>query len=386
MFRASADIDLNGHPRILGRYSSGRPGPTLICVGGLHGNEPMGVRALEAVLASLRERALEVAGTFLALVGNRHALAANRRFITEDLNRGWTRERLQQAYRPDENRILSEARERAELLEVLQEELDRSESCYFLDLHTTSADSGPFMVFGDTLRNRGFVRRFPVTRILGLEEMIEGPLLDYMSRRGAVAAAFEAGEHTSPESLEPHQAAVWVAIEAAGLLSPDERCAPVRPSREKLARRSRGLPRVVEVRHRHPVWRRDQFRMGEGYLNFQPVRKGEVLARDRHGIIRAPESGRILMPLYQEQGEDGFFIVREVRPIWLHLSARLRRIPHGAWLDWLPGVRRDPTRKETFLVDVQVARWFRSHFFHLLGYRRRRQSDGRLAVYSRRRE
>ena len=35
---------------LIGTHAGERPGPLLVCVGGVHGNEPAGVRALEAVL------------------------------------------------------------------------------------------------------------------------------------------------------------------------------------------------------------------------------------------------------------------------------------------------------------------------------------------------
>ncbi len=78
---------------------------------------------------------------------------------------------------------------------------------------------------------------------------------------------------------------------------------------EMLEQASRDLPRAHQVRHRHPVQPRDQFRMEPDLVNFQSVRKNQLLARDQNGEIRSPRPGRILMPLYQAQGDDGFFIV-----------------------------------------------------------------------------
>jgi succinylglutamate desuccinylase len=52
--------------------------------------------------------------------------------------------------------------------------------------------------------------------------------------------------------------------------------------------------------------------MQPDYKNFQAVEKGELLALDKHGEIRADEDGLILMPLYQKQGDDGFFLVRRI--------------------------------------------------------------------------
>ena len=60
----------------------------------------------------------------------------------------------------------------------------------------------------------------------------------------------------------------------------------------------------------HSITPEDDFRMVPDYKNFQEVKSGEILAYDRHGPIKAVDDGMILMPLYQEQGEDGFFLIR----------------------------------------------------------------------------
>jgi succinylglutamate desuccinylase len=52
--------------------------------------------------------------------------------------------------------------------------------------------------------------------------------------------------------------------------------------------------------------------MRPGYVNFQPIQQGEHLANDTTGPVLAPEDGLILMPLYQPQGSDGFFVVQEI--------------------------------------------------------------------------
>lgn len=62
----------------------------------------------------------------------------------------------------------------------------------------------------------------------------------------------------------------------------------------------------MEVRHRHPIVPDDEFRMGEGFRTFQNIVAGQLLAHDRRGEVHASESGRILLPLYQGLGSDGF--------------------------------------------------------------------------------
>ena len=52
--------------------------------------------------------------------------------------------------------------------------------------------------------------------------------------------------------------------------------------------------------------------MNLGYRNFQRVHKGDLLGRDIEGDVIAPHSGYIMMPLYQKQGEEGFFITKDI--------------------------------------------------------------------------
>ena len=140
---------------------------------------------------------------------------------------------------------------------------------------------------------------------------------------------------------------------------------------------------MVEIRYRHNILPGEGFFMKPGFENFDAIRKGDLLASDRHGEIRSLETGYILMPLYQSQGNDGFFLVRRVRPFWLRLSACLRAIGVGNVLQYLPGVER--RGNDTLAVNSKIARWFVVEILHLLGYRRQRPENG-TQVFRRRRE
>ena len=54
------------------------------------------------------------------------------------------------------------------------------------------------------------------------------------------------------------------------------------------------------------------------------------------------------------------------------------------FMHWLPGVSLDPDDRETLIVNTQVARLFPLQIFHLLGFRRRRWTGGKLVVSRRR--
>lgn len=378
-----------GHPddgprsleRVLGRVDGARPGPTLIGVGGLHGNETAGVDALERVLDGLAPRAGLMRGRFVALTGNRGALRAGRRYLRRDLNRVWTPERMAELHRsegPEEP--VAEGREQRELLAALDSAAAGGGlPVYVLDLHTTSGTGGAFSTVADTLANRAFALRLPVPLILGLEELVDGTLVEYLGSRGWVTAVLESGQHREERAVDRAEAGVWIAVVAAGLLAPGA-VPELAPARELLARDSGSLPRVLEMRYRHPVVAGDGFHMRPGYRNFLPVEAGEALAVQGGGEVRAPERARILMPLYQEQGEDGFFIVREFHPFWLGASTVVRRLRLGRLVHWLPGIRKLKGREHALVVDRRVARWYALQVLHLLGYRREMEEGDLLVV------
>jgi succinylglutamate desuccinylase len=371
--------------RIAGDLRGARSGPTLIVMAGIHGNEPAGLRATKRVLARLDEVRPLRCGQFAALVGNLSASRFDTRFIDLDLNRQWIPSRLARlrATEIGDDAAIEDG-EQLELLDVLCDIVSRAEGdIYFIDLHTCSAEGPPFLTVGDTLRNRSFARQFPLPLILGLEEQVDGALLEYVNNFGVVTMGVEGGQHRSQRAVECLEALIWLALLAIGLV--DEPTVPdVQQLRQTLIDASRGTPRVVEVRRRHAISSDMKFRMEPGYRNLQAIRAGALLARDKDGSIYAREDGLLLLPLYQGKGDDGFFVAREVKRQWLRVSAVLRRMRLNRLLPLLPGVRRHPTRREVLIVNTRVARLYPLDFFHLFGFRKLRASGNALLVSRRR--
>ncbi len=367
-----------GFQRILGRFGGDTLGPLVFVVAGLHGNEPSGVAALQRVVAKLHERRPSFRGELIAVAGNIGALRDGVRFIERDLNRSWS---VRSVARALNKPMTTEDREQADLVDILVPRLrDAVERTYVFDLHTTSAESVPFLTLGDTLENRLFAKRLGMPLVLGIEEQIDGTMLDYLGGFGPVALGVEAGQHEDPDSVDIHEAATWMALVEAGCLSRDTSLFDLAECRRRIAVARAGLPHVFEVVYRRAVEPGDGFRMDPGHCNFERVRAGQVIARTAAGPVRIPENGWLFLPLYQRLGDDAFFLVRPVRPVWLWMSRILRRLGIARFLPLLPGVRCARDRTDTYLVDRRVARWFVIRLFHLLGYRRIRMSP-RVVVF-----
>jgi succinylglutamate desuccinylase len=355
----------------------------MVVVAGVHGNEPAGLAAGRIVLDRLAELSPSFSGELVVLAGNTRALAQGKRYLAKDLNRQFTAERVE-AIRSSsaEQRTDPEDEEMFELLQVLDAELGASRgNAYYLDLHTTSAEGIPFVMFGDTLRNRAFASRIPLPLILGLEEQLDGTVLEFVNIQGYVTLGCEGGQHNSPDSVENHTALIWLALFDAGILG--EELPEIPASRARL-RRARGQkPHLLEVRYRHSIDPEDRFRMEPGFSNFDKVEAGRLLARDAQGDVRSRWSGWMLMPLYQGLGNDGFFLASEVRPFWLFVSMLLRRARLAIMLQLLPGVSRHRARADSLVVDTRIARWFPLEVFHLFGFRKLRW-NGPILIVSRR--
>ncbi|KAA3608648.1 MAG: hypothetical protein DWQ01_11125 [Planctomycetota bacterium] len=370
--------------RVIGRYSGRQPGPLLVCMGGMHGNEPAGVQALERVLKALRKEKPGFCGDFVGLAGNLAALEIEARFLDHDLNRAWANH-PQADFESEQVAVQlgREALEKEELLGLMTRIFqERKGEAHFMDMHTSSAEGVPFAVMGDTLRNRRFAKIFPVPTILGLEEQVEGSMLEFLNNQGWVTLGFEGGQHDAPTSVDHHEAAIWLALAAAGNL-PEEH-PRVRDSYRRLRLACLGLPRLLEVRYRHGILPGDGFRMEPGFVNFQRVHKTQVLAKDNDGEIQAYYHARMLLPLYQGAGDDGFFLGKEVNPFWLRLSAFLRWMRLSGLAPYLPGVKAHPWKPDTYMINRRIARWLVVEIFHLLGFRKRRPEFGKMVVSRRR--
>jgi predicted deacylase len=302
---------MTGVERVVGRIRGSAAGPTLIGVGGLHGNETAGVLALKRVLERLDPRGSQLRGELVALAGNRAALAEGRRYLSRDLNRSWTRDRLEEARRAG-SAAQGEDREQLELQRALDEAVESARGAVFLlDLHTTSGPGVPFSAIMDLPSNRDFALRFPVPLVLGFGELVDGTFFGYLTGRGITSMVFEGGQHLDLSSVDSSESAVWLGLAETGLIQEAE-FPEVAEAREALRAMAAGLPRLLEIKHRHPVALGDGFQMHPGFENFEPVSAGRLLAQDVRGDVRSPESGRLLLPLYQAQGDDGFFLIREV--------------------------------------------------------------------------
>jgi len=277
---------------------SENPGPLFVITVGVHGNELNGVASIDKWLDRLEPHC----GTVAVIFGNIKAMAHGRRFIDRDMNRVFTEEGL--------TSDTQEAEEANELLDCMSE-LKASyghETCWHLDLHGTSAHAPPYLSAMKDISTFPLLKTLPVPSVTNFESMFTGTLVERAIEKGWKSVTYEAGCFHAPISVENGISLLSLIADDLGLVSLTD------SDRERLSDSlSAQSPTIstYEFCHRHEISPTDEFVMRPGFVSFQQVHENEILADDTNGTVRAPVSGRLLMPLYQKQGDDGFFIVTE---------------------------------------------------------------------------
>jgi succinylglutamate desuccinylase len=306
--------EVNYSDRVIGDFRGDNPGPTVIALTGIHGNEPAGINALRHIMEKLEPMKSDFNGRFLGLIGNIEALKEEKRFIDEDMNRIWFTSILDKIRRtPIDELKTAERRETKKLLEVIDPIIFDEENEYpviFADFHTFSAESGLFVISTRDERNIELLGQLGVPLIFGIEKALHGTALKYIQNTGNIGFAFETGQHFTEEAENNASAGLLCLLVAAGSISASK-IEDFARYYDYLNKQTEALPHKVEFLYKHIIEPEDEFKMRSGFKNFDKVEKGQWLADDRHGKILAQRSGFILMPLYQQQGEDGFFIVEE---------------------------------------------------------------------------
>ena len=349
--------------RVIGKIKGVSDGPTVVFFSGIHGNETAGVFALDEALNKIK--AEQVKGTVYGVSGNLKALELNQRYIEEDLNRLWIEENLKTLKKKEQLNV--EEQEQLELLILLKNILEKNKApFYFIDLHTTSGKTLPFITINDALINRKFSKQFPVPVVLGIEEYLNGPLLSYINTLGYVSLGFESGQHNEINAIRNSVAFIYLSLVFTKVIG-RENITNYAKHYNQLKVETNKITGVFEVIYLHKIEHLESFKMLNGFENFQSIKKGIPLAMNNLKNVKSKYNAKIFMPLYQPQGHEGFFIIRKIKPFFLKLSALLRRFKADELLVLLPGISWSNSKKQVLHVNLQTARFLAKSIFHLLG-------------------
>jgi len=268
------------------RFEGPEPGPKVLFLGGVHGDERPGILALEKLIKELRDGRLQLLKGRVTIAARVNAESAARGVhqIDENLNRIV---RVHAVPSTHERRLANELVAHIDAADVV------------LDLHGTHAPTTPFAFLDDeSPENRAWAAALGVdVLLLGWPALYAGgdsvTTTGYAQSRGKRALTIEVGQNEDAGSARLGYAFALRSLVHFGLTTP---VSPPGPARELRLTR-------VFLREREGAFARP-------WKNFDPVKKSEVLARYADGAeVAAPEDAFVIMPYDAAKiGEEWFYL------------------------------------------------------------------------------
>ena len=285
------------------------PGPSLVVLGAVHGNEVCGAHAIVRAIDDLTHGRLRLLRGRLTLVpvANPLAFAQATREGQRNLNRRFLPQPDPQDY---EDRITHQLAPLLAQHEVL------------LDLHSFHTPGDPFAMVGP--RNNSGAREpfaraaeeMALARALGAQQVVEGWLEvydraarlrgelpddegigtnEYMRSQGGYAVTIECGQHEDPEAIDAATRAIHGALahlELAHVPAPPRFAGPAARLKDVVLRES------------------PADRLAQDWHSFDAVQAGDVIAHRADGTpVAAPYDGCVLFPHPEaEVGQELFYL------------------------------------------------------------------------------
>ena len=285
------------------------PGPSLVVLGAVHGNEVCGAHAIVRAIDDLTHGRLRLLRGRLTLVpvANPLAFAQATREGQRNLNRRFLPQPDPQDY---EDRITHQL---APLL---------AQHDALLDLHSFHTPGEPFAMVGPRDNNgprEPFARaaeEMALARALGAQQVVEGWLEvydraaglrgelpddegigtnEYMRSQGGYAVTIECGQHEDPEAIDVATRAIHGALahlELAHVPAPPRFAGPAARLKDVVLRES------------------PADRLAQDWHSFDAVQAGDVIAHRADGTpVTAPYDGCVLFPHPEaEVGQELFYL------------------------------------------------------------------------------
>lgn len=299
-----------------------QPGPRLIVLGAVHGNEVAGIRAIERLIGELESGALRILRGSLTLVPITNPLAHRLGTRTGDrnLNRNLRPTAVPQDFEDRIGNVLCPLLAAHDALLDLHSFNSQGEAFALIGPDNNTGPLEPFAHAADEARlarhlgpvrivegwmsayDRGVARRRERSRQAGVTLDTDASYgvgtTEYMRSQGGWAVTLECGQHADPNAPAVGHRAIRQTIALLGLA--DIAVEPPPASHEVL--------RLVEVTDRlHP-----EDRFVREWVSFDPVWKDEPIGVRHDGtLVRSPGDGRIVFPnVKAEPGFEWFYFAQ----------------------------------------------------------------------------
>jgi len=261
------------------RITTDAAGPRVVMFSGVHGDELSGIHAVDKLFFDFFTGARTLLKGSLTLArGNARAIAAERRYVTYNLNRMYKDE-----YGPDIDRNEYEYKRAQELKSILRD-------CdYFLDLHSAPIAQEPFLI-AEQHAIDFFARLGLPYIIMGWNRFSGGTTggdgENYANAHGAKAATLESGSHFEKRSNDVAYRTVITMLSLLGMIEP-------------VADEKRAEAEIIDM-YAVVTKEADDFRYAGEVRNFQRFARNEAFAFQNGKPMTVSEDSILLIPMKPE--------------------------------------------------------------------------------------
>lgn len=250
-------------------------GPSVVIIGALHGNEPIGVIIIEKLKKILKKE--EINGEIYLILGNPKAYKSRKRYLDCDLNR---------IFHLKFNEKLNIEEKRALELAPLLKKAD-----YLLDIHSTQKPSIPFIY--TTAKSK----HFKLAKIFGTKFIVSGSKKfknkkisvstdNFVDIHGGIGITYESGWNEDLTRLDE-------TMENAKKFLSEIRVAFINKKSPKSQKKTKTT--FLEVQQTL-IPKSNDFKFTKDYANFDTVKAGKTIARDGNKRIEKPYDCYIVFP------------------------------------------------------------------------------------------
>ena len=232
----------------------GKGSPRVVVVGSLHGDEPVGARIIKAI-----EKHPLYKGTLITIVGNPVALQKGVRYIAQDLNRCFPGKKTG-----------SHEEKLAHQIEKIIRHAD-----YCIDIHSTSTNTRRAAIIK---KKNVFVKKLlslcvPEHVVIMPKGVGDGSLINFCK----AGVSLEYGKHQSRQTYTESLRDTLLVLENLGMIQ-----------KTRLTKKPWKISKYYSVYGTEP--KPESFIMRKSILNFELIKKGDVLGKVSEKEIFAKES------------------------------------------------------------------------------------------------
>ncbi len=257
-------------------FKGKEPGPKVVILGGVHGNEVCGVEAIRRLKESLEIKK----GELRMIIANLKAFEKNVRYTEENLNR---------CFMDDKKPTSSYEEKLAKEIMVHLRWADIS-----LDLHASNTkNTQPFVISRDNRLE--YAKMLPVeTIVTGFEKFYSGDSDWYMESKGKVGIGVECGYLGDPASTEVAVECIKGYLQGIGLIE--------------------GEPKVMERKEFDLFFQyhnKDEFVLAKDFSDFSSVSRDEIIGHDGDKEVKADKDCFIIFARNRKAGYGEAFCLLE---------------------------------------------------------------------------